>query len=208
MMQISEIQSIMADRDVKLIDRFKGTLHCDSGKIMAARNRSITVLFALIASMTIGALILMALDNHRPRAGAYSLASYLRLDPVEQVVKTSVQVTPAKWDRVEVFYSWTTAGNAEDLSLISGLTAGSKVDFHFVVCNGNGGDDGGVQAGDLWKIQRPCRDRSGVIRVCVISDGGVNSLTDSQAKRTIDLVESLSRTFSISPSSIRFPVNW
>jgi len=208
MMQISEIQSIMADRDVKLFDRSKGTLHCDSGTIMAARNRSIAVLFSLVASMTVGALILMALDNYRPRAGAYSLASYLRLDPVEQVVKTSVQVTPAKWDRVEVFYSWTTGGNAEDLSLITGLTGAGRVDFHFVVCNGNGGEDGGVQAGDLWKIQRSCQDRDGAIRVCVISDGSTNSLTDSQAKRTIDLVESLSRTFQISPSSIRFPVNW
>jgi hypothetical protein len=198
----------MADRDVKLIDRIKGTLHCDSGKIMAARNRSITVLFALIASMTIGALILMALDDYRPRAGAYSLASYLRLDPVEHVVKSTVQVTPAKWDRVEVFYSWTSGGNAEDLSLITGLTGASRVDFHFVVCNGSGGEDGGVQAGDLWKVQRSCQDRDGVIRVCVVSDGSVNSLTDRQTKRTIDLVESLSRTFQISPSSIRFPVNW
>ncbi|MCE5186396.1 MAG: hypothetical protein LLF76_09750 [Planctomycetaceae bacterium] len=173
---------------------------------MATRNRSIAVLFALIASMTIGALILMALDNYRPRAGAYSLSSYLRLDPIENVIKNTVQVTPAQWQRVEVYYSWTSGGNADDLGLLTQLGSGSKTEFHFVVCNGNGGENGCVQAGQLWKLQRACQNKDGVIRVCVISDGSIRSVTDSQAKRTVDLVESLSRVFQI--SSVRFPVNW
>lgn len=208
MMQTSEIQSIIAGKDVRLVELFKRTLQENSGKIMATRNRSIAVLFALIASMTIGALILMALDNYRPRAGAYSLSSYLRLDPIEEVVKNSIAVVPAGWQRVEVYYSWTSAGNADDLSLLTGLANGGKAEFHFVVCNGNGGEDGSVQAGDYWKLQRLCQDKQGVIRVCVISDGTVENLTESQAKRTVDLVRSLTRTFQIAPSNIRFPVNW
>jgi len=208
MMQTSEIHSIIADKDVRLFERLKRTFQENSGKIMATRNRSVAVLFALIASMTIGALILMALDNYRPRAGAYSLSSYLRLDPIEEIVKNSVQVTPARWERIEVYYSWTSGGNADDLSLLTGLASGNKAEFHFVVCNGNGGDDGSVQAGDFWKLQRPCYDKNGVIRVCVISDGSVKSRTESQVKRTVDLVESLSRIFNVSTSNIRFPVNW
>lgn len=175
---------------------------------MATRNRSIAVLFALIASMTVGALILMALDNYRPRAGAYSLSSYLRLDPIDEVVKNTISVAPVQWDRVEVYYSLTTGGNASDLSLLTGLAGGSKTDFHFVICNGTGGEDGSVQAGDLWRLQRLCQGKNGVVRVCVISDGNINSLTESQAKRTIDLVESLCHTFQISPTNVRFPVNW
>lgn len=208
MMQTTEIQFIIAGKDVRLLELFKRTLHGNSGKIMATRNRSIAVLFALIASMTIGALILMALDNYRPRAGAYSLSSYLRLDPIEEVTKNTLLVAPVQWHRVEVYYSWTSGGNAEDLSLLTGLANGSKAEFHFVVCNGNGGDDGSVQAGDFWKLQRLCQNKGGVIRVCVISDGNFETLTESQAKRTVDLVRSLSRTFQISPENIRFPVNW
>lgn len=175
---------------------------------MASRNRNVVVLFSLIASMTLGAVILMTLDNHRPIIGAYSLSSYLRLDPVEDVVKNTLTTTPGTWDQVEVYYSRTTAGNAEELGLLMGLANGSKPEFHFVVGNGNGAADGYIQAGDLWKLQRFCQGRSGVVRVCVIGDGQGDSVTDCQIKRTQALVESLTRTFDMSLRNVRYPLNW
>ena len=39
--------------------------------------------------------MLMALDHNGPSAGAYSLSSYLRLDPVEKVVKNTAKRTGA-----------------------------------------------------------------------------------------------------------------
>jgi hypothetical protein len=173
-----------------------------------ANQRNITVLFSLIASMTIGALVLMALDHNGPSAAAaYSLSSYLRLDPVEEVVTNSVKVAPAKWQRVEITYSQTDGGNANELPLLMGLVGDQKAEYHFVICNGNGGENGQIQATDYWKLQRTCGNRSGIIRVCVISDGQTE-VTDSQMQRTNTLAESLSRTFEVAPKKIRYPIDW
>ena len=68
---------------------------------MASQNRTVAVLFTLLAAMTGGALVLMALDNYAPSAGAYSLSSYLRLDPVEEVVKDTLKTTPTQWSGIE-----------------------------------------------------------------------------------------------------------
>ncbi|MBC8379545.1 MAG: hypothetical protein H8E62_10260 [Planctomycetes bacterium] len=175
---------------------------------MATRNRSVTVLFSLIASMTVGAFVLMALDDHRPITGAYSLSSYLRLDPAENAVKNTVTKAVAHWDQVQIYYSNTPGGNADELALLTDLANGTKAQFHFVVGNGNGAEDGAIQAGEFWKLQRLCQGRNGVVRVCVISDGRAESVTDCQFKRTGALVESLIRTLDISPRNIHYPVNW
>lgn len=176
---------------------------------MASQNRNVTVLFSLIASMTIGALVLMALDHNGPSAAAYSLSSYLRLGPVEEVVKNTVTAKVAQWDQVEVLYSNTAGGTADEMALLTGLAErADRSEFHFVVCNGNGADDGQVQAAGRWAAQMPCANRPGVIRVLVISDKHMDAVTDSQIQRTNALVESLSRTFEIGPRQIRYPLDW
>jgi hypothetical protein len=208
-MQLTEIKHILCHTDgQRLPVGLQRIGNCYSRTDMAVRNRSVTVLFSLIASMTLGAFILMAMDNHRPIIGAYSLSSYLRLDPVDEVVKNSITVHPGYWDQVQIYYSNTPGGSAGELALLTDLANGTKAQFHFVVGNGNGAEDGAVQAGQFWKLQRLCQDRNGVIRVCVISDGRAGSVSDCQLKRTGALVESLIRTFDISPRNVQYPVNW
>ncbi|RKY05757.1 MAG: hypothetical protein DRP56_08620 [Planctomycetota bacterium] len=208
-MQTTEIKSIVNRAgEQRLLTGLQRIGNCYSGTDMAARNRSVTVLFSLIASMTIGAFVLMAMDDHRPITGAYSLSSYLRLDPAEDAVKNTITQTVARWDQVQIYYSRTPGGNADELAILTDLANGIKAQFHFVVANGNGAEDGAIQAGEFWKRQRLCQGRNGVIRVCVISDGRAESVTDCQLKRTGVLVESLIRTFDISPRNIHYPVNW
>ena len=77
-----------------------------------------------------------------------------------------------------------------------------------MVANGRGAEDGAIQAGEFWKLQRLCQGRNGVVRVCVISDGRTESVTDCQIKRTNALVEGLIRTFGISTRNIHYPANW
>ena len=208
-MQITEIKHILSHTGgQRLPVGLQRIGNCYSGTDMAARNRSVTVLFSLIASMTVGAFVLMAMDDHRPITGAYSLSSYLRLDPAEEVVKNTLTVNSGHWDQVQIYYSNTSGGNADELALLTDLANGTKVQFHFMVGNGNGAEDGAIQAGEFWKLQRLCQGRNGIVRVCVISDGRSESVTDCQLKRTNALVESLIRTFDISPRSIHYPVNW
>ena len=169
---------------------------------MTKQTRTFNVLVALIASMTVGGLVLMALDNHIPLAGAYSLSSYLRLDPIEQVTLRPITGRAASWEAIEVFYSKTGSGSAEQLALAG------QGNLHFVVCNGKGAADGQIQYSGQWKQQRPFDSRAGLIRVCVISDSRKSPVSDSQFQRTNDLVESLSRTFNIQTSRISYPSNW
>lgn len=178
-----------------------------SGKIMAGHNRTVAVLFVLLVAMTGGALVLMSLDRYAPSAGAYSLSSYLRLNPVEQVVRDNVEGAPAKWAGIEVFYSQTRSGNIKELSLLSSLDGSQAAQFHFLVCNGVGDEDGSIQTSTQWG-QQAAAGQSGVIRICVISDGKMTPATNSQIQRTYTLVETLSQTFNINPRQIRYPSNW
>ncbi len=209
MMRTTEIHSIIRYLSNQLfVEALKRIGTQDAGLAMASRNRNVVVLFSLIASMTLGAVVLMALDSQRPITGAYSLSSYLRLDPVEDAVRNSMTVSAGQWQQVDVYYSRTTGGSADELGLMMGLANGSKPEFHFVVGNGNGAGDGQIQAGDLWKLQQVCQERTGVVRVCVIGDGQSDSLTDSQIKRTNALIDCLVHTFDISPRRVQYPLNW
>ena len=94
------------------------------------------------------------------------------------------------------------------MAFLTDLANGTKDQFHFVIGNGYGAVDGAIQTGEFWKLQRLCEGRDGLVRVCVISDGRAESVTDCQLKRTGALIESLIRTFDISPRNIHYPVNW
>jgi hypothetical protein len=113
MMQTTDINSIIGQNySRRLADGLKRIEKRYSRMDMAVRSRNVAVLFSLIASMTVGALVLMALDDHTPIKGAYSLTSYLKLDPVEDAVR-NLTVPERYWDKVEIYYSHTTGGNAD-----------------------------------------------------------------------------------------------
>jgi hypothetical protein len=172
---------------------------------MNNQKRTFFVLASLVASMTVGALLLMVLDQQNPTAGAYSLASYLRLDPVEDAAFRPIMVQPAAWNRVEVYYSRTTSGNAQDLAVVSSLRGTPRADFHFVIGNGKGVGDGQIQYTDNWTKQLT---DNGIIRICVVADLYNSPATDYQIRRTTALVDALSRKFNIKTQYIRYPADW
>ncbi len=176
-----------------------------TGKGMNKQKRTLFVVISLVASMTIGALFLMALDPQIPSGGAYSLASYLRLDPVENAAFRPITTQPAEWNRIEVYYSRTASGNAEDLAVVSHLRDTPRAEFHFVIGNGKGVQDGQIQYTNSWKIQQTA---NGIIRICVVADLYNSPATDYQVRRATALVEALSRKFGIKTQYIRYPADW
>ena len=181
---------------------------------MRNQGRTVKILASLVASMTVGAVVLMALDRQSLPAGAFSLASYTRLNSVEEVVSDVRAVEAMNWDGVEVHYSRTGSGNLEQLAVLKGLASSKDLNFHFVVCNGAGNADGVIQSTERWLKQRPALQggnwygNPGTIRICLIADGAGVAPTDSQRKRIATLVESLVRKFNLRPQLIRYPVNW
>jgi hypothetical protein len=172
------------------------------------------VLAALLVSMTLGAVVLMALGNNPPSAGAFCLASYYRLEPVQQVITSRAPQHPHRWDSIEVHYSGTGAGNMEQLASLHGLAGPDQTNFHFCVCNGLGGPDGHIEPSERWQRQwsvvpgRTWRGTDRTIRICAIADGRATLPTDCQVKRTEALVQGLCRKFQIPSQSVYYPEYW
>jgi len=181
---------------------------------MSVPSRQAKVFGALLVSMTIGAIVLMALGNNPPPAGAFCLNSYYQLDLVEKAISSRAAQRRSRWDCIETYYSGTKAGNIEQLASLAGLAAPEDINCHFCLCNGLGGDDGQIQATKKWQrqwsiIPGPCTPGgSQTIRICIIADGKTALPTDFQIKRAEALIEQLSRKFDISPESIYYPDDW
>jgi hypothetical protein len=166
------------------------------------QTRTAKVLVVLMASMTVGGVVLLTLDNHVPARGAYSLASYLRLDPIEKVTLQSVKTDRMQWTGIEVFYSGTSQGNLTEMFKIG------RTGYHFLVCNSNGAEDGQIEFTPSWSSQKYVAAMNGVIRICVIADLDKSPATGSQFKRTSALIDSLTRNFGVAPEKVRYPTNW
>lgn len=181
---------------------------------MHSQARTIRVLVFLVASMTIGVFVLMALDTQSLSEGPFSLSSYTRLNSISNVAVRPIAGSGQMWNRIDVYYSNTTEGDIAQLAKLQGLSNVKDANFHLVVSNGKGAQDGQVLAADKWKKQLPCLPDGTIvgsgqtIRICVIGTSMGESPTDSQIKRTGALVEMLSRKCGIIPQKIRFPANW
>ncbi|MFC1763407.1 hypothetical protein ACFL6U_15180 [Planctomycetota bacterium] len=169
------------------------------------------VLLVLLISMTCGAIILMGLGNNPPSAGAFSLASYYKLDPPDAAVSACKTPILHGWQRIEITFSRTQGGDIEYLSSLEGLQNPSQLNAHFVVCNGVKGDDGLIQPTQRWKLQQPTRPQRNwglqnqTISICVVADTPSTPATDCQMRRVSALVQTLSRKFRIDSESISWP---
>ena len=181
---------------------------------MTNQPRVAKVLVTLMVSMTVCAVVLLALGGKSPSSGAFCLSTYYRLGAIENAILSESAQTPGRWNCIEVFYSTTKAGNIEQLATLNGLSSPKDVNFHFCVCNASGGSDGEVLATEKWQKQWSIVSGGNwygtgqTIRICVIADGMETLPTDSQVKRTYSLVEALIKKFDISPKSVYFPSNW
>lgn len=178
---------------------------------MTNQPRVVKVLAALLVSMTIGAIALLVLDDKAPSAGPFSLASYYRLESVEQAVKSQEKQYARRWNGIEIFFSDSRGGNIAQLASLAGISSSENVNFHFLIGNGHGAVDGQIQTTERWQRQwsaLPGGNWYGgghVIRVCLVGDSDKMPSTDCQIKRVLALRQSLSRKFNIDPKNIVFP---
>ena len=181
---------------------------------MSSQPRVAKILAALLLSMTAGAIVLMVLGNNPPSAGPFCLASYYRLDPVENAIQSRTAQSPARWNCIEIYYSGTKVGNIEQLASLMGLAGPEDINCHFCLCNGLGAGDGQIQTTEKWQRQWsiiPGRNWYGTgqtIRICVVADGKTTRPTDCQIKRAEALVEALCRKFDIRPEHVYYPNDW
>jgi hypothetical protein len=185
-----------------------------NGIFMQKQTRTIRIFISLVASMSIGALALMALDSHSFSAGPFSLASYTSLSSPEQAAGDIAVPDAHSFQQIHIEYCTASVGNIEQLAAANDLPKPEDLDFHFVVFNGFDGIDGEIVATEKWFTQRPVASISGngecaqAIEIRVISNAIETKPTDCQVKRTADLVESLARKCNIPMNNIHYPKNW
>jgi hypothetical protein len=189
---------------------------------MKKHTREKKVLIILGISITLGTLILSALGHNPPSAGAFCLSRYYLLGPVEKSIVSRAEQLGQRWNEIEVFYSGTESGNAENLAGSGELDSSARLDYHFVVCNGKGGHDGLIQTTEKWQNQTSVvsgqrqddgqdfyrRPTDRTIYICVVADDETSYPTNFQITRTEELVGELCRRFKIRPESIRYPDSW
>jgi len=172
------------------------------------------VLAALLASMTTGAITLMALGHNPPSAGPFSLWTYQRLDPVKDALSSDALQSHGRWNRIEIHFSDTRTGNIEQLASLNGLARPQDINCHFCLCNGLGGGEGEIQPTEKWKQQLSADPGHAwygtgrTIRICLVADGRITYPTDCQIKRLQVLVEALRERFDIASNAIDYPSNW
>jgi hypothetical protein len=169
---------------------------------MSSQPRVVKVLAALLVSMTVGAVVLMALGNNPPSAGPFCLSTYYRLDSIDHALRSEARQSAERWDRIKIFFSGTQGGNIGRLATASGLRSAAEINCHFVLCNGIGASDGEIQTTVNWQTQRGAER---TIRICLIGNGVSALPTDYQLKRLEALLEALCRRFNISPDDVYLP---
>ena len=162
---------------------------------MGAQPREVKVLTALSASMTVGFIVMMALGDNPPPAGAFCLASYYHLEPSESVISCVPRADLKPWKSIEVSHIRIEAASAQN----TGDDPPALQSSHFLVCSGVIGSDGQITATEMWRQQVRGRVAGAQdatehrIRVCVVLSSHMNRPTEMQAKRTQALVTALSR---------------
>ncbi|OHB54306.1 MAG: hypothetical protein A2173_11255 [Planctomycetes bacterium RBG_13_44_8b] len=192
----------------------------DEHRIATAQSRQAKVLIVLVISMMTGIIFLKALGNNPPSAGAFCLAQYRHLVPVEEAVSSRAAQFVENWNSIHIYYS-SILSNKIQLALLADQAAPEDINCHFIICNGLVGVDGQIQRTEKWERQHPMNHESPnkesqtskgkhTIYICVITDGQNPRPTGLQIKRTEELVEELCRRFDIriGPGSIHCPNDW
>lgn len=155
--------------------------------------------------MTVGAIVLLAMDHQKISGGGFSLASFQRLDTVDHSLKSDDGTQKLGWNSIEITYSHTVGGNIENIALAQGILTPTDADFHFLIGNGDGAPDGGIISSHRWNRQISCADNSKTIKIVIVSDGMKVRPTDTQIKRLSKLISTLSRQYGISSKDIVCP---
>jgi hypothetical protein len=158
--------------------------------------------------MTIGAVILMALDGGGLSQGPWSLYAHNYYASLLDTAHVPYQ----DWQGIEVFYSGVVS---EDLSALVDTDVTGRVrpaNFHFVI------PVRPIQSRVLdtarWVNQRPCtpgvrfHGASDTLAVCVVADPRTTGPTDAQKQTTKHLIDTLARRFSIAKEQISYPQGW
>jgi hypothetical protein len=172
----------------------------------AASRRRFTVFLSLVGLLSLTSALLLALapDPLAPGSAASLFALDQRGSSMDAVFDTGVPVAKGRWKSIFIHHSRTPSGNADTLaSPIGGLAD------HFVIGNGSGCVDGGVQIGNRWSNQLPAGEVPGTrsiatdcVSICVVGDFDRTAPTPTQQLRLTQLVHTLQSRLGVGAAQV------
>ena len=171
---------------------------------MVDQGRLAKVIFALMAAMTGGALILLALEGQPIEPMAFSLSSQTQITTIADILYTENGIDSQRWQQISICYR----NNNDQVSEQLGVTGDLAVNFHFVLADGSTATDGQIFPSRQWQRQMPCIFGSGgqddhTIKICLLGDTRNPIRTPAQAQNLEQLVANLVRHCRISE-----PIIW
>ena len=171
---------------------------------MVNQGRLVKVMFVLVAAMTTGALVLLALEGKPIKPMAFSLSSQTQLSSSHAVLDTDTALKPGHWRSIEFSYQ----PNNGQLSGRFGLTGEMARQYHFVISDGSVGHDGDIYTSGRWRSQKRCYKANGkvdsqnIIKICLINSASHPKGSPWQARKREILVSRLIKRCQLSQHSV------
>jgi len=168
--------------------------------------RTAIVLTSLMAAMTFGAGLLLALEPS-PVAPSPSarLVSMENVNDSRQVLfGTTAQ--PAPWAGIVIHDSGSLEGSLTSIHKVHEKLGIGGLGYHFVVGNGKGAADGQIEMGFRWQHQMAGAHSSGehadwfnrsAISICLVGDTDRQAPSEKQTRELLWLVRELQARFNI-----------
>ncbi len=196
------------------------------------QRRTLVVLAALVAGMTVTSSALLVLEP-----GPVAPISGLTLQSIEQgnasrpeqkLFEYDSEQHP--WQAIVIHDSGSLHGSSRTINRVHEQLGRGGLGYHFVINNGSEKADGLIEVGYRWQHQFGGKYLEGdgsdwfnrnAIGICLIGDGDRQSLTRSQLRELVWLVQQLQNRFGISKEYVfmeigsgedgpskRFPYAW
>lgn len=159
---------------------------------------------ALVASMTLASGLLLMLEPRplAPTGGMALAAVETDHDGLAQIFTTRPAPMAGRWSQIVIHHSGQTMGSAQSIGeLHQGLGYGG-LQYHFVIGNGQGAEDGLIQVGYLWMQQLDSIYADQSITICLVGNGDKAPPTRAQMQQLARLVNALQIRLDVPASSV------
>ena len=174
---------------------------------------------SLVLGMTVVGGTMLVLEDRPGRFDAplpSSLPAAAAIDATSSTtgrinIAASVPLDAERWSGIVIHHSGSAMGSLDSIARQHESAGLKSLGYHFVVCNGQGGTDGRVNAGPRWMAQLPGAHTKGpqsellnrrTIGICLVGDGESREFTEAQMASLVTLVAELQAQFKIPASAV------
>jgi hypothetical protein len=187
--------------------------HADSSVSAGFSTRTKVVWSSLALSMAMGAGVLM-LGGGTLQARDATPIMRLTTSPasLESIFETETALDAQRWQAIVIYHSGEFSGSARTIGDAHRTLGLRGLGYHFVIGNGVGSADGGLEVGYRWMEQSTGAHATGpyadwydrhAIGICLVGDGQRRQFSDRQMAQLLQLVRAIQRECGIPAGNVK-----